>query len=58
MQRKLIAVAYTLRTFETSSLWAEFVNGIDASLVLLTAFHKCSFYNYKWSTVIAFMPIL
>ena len=26
MQGKLIAVAYTLRTIETSSLWAEFVN--------------------------------
>ena len=27
MKRKLIAVAYTLRTYiETSSLWAEFVN--------------------------------
>ena len=27
MKRKLIAVAYTLRTYiKTSSLWAEFVN--------------------------------
>ena len=26
MQGKLIAVVYTLRTIETSSLWADFVN--------------------------------
>ena len=26
MQGKLIAVAYTLRTIETSSLWVEFLN--------------------------------
>jgi len=26
MQGKLVTVAYTLRTYQTSSLWAEFVN--------------------------------